>query len=237
MTVSVKSLQKQLIAAVAMVLVAMIALGSSTYAWFAANTTVTANGMSATAQSDTVFLEIKGTSDGDTFSTTGKSTLAANLKPVHHDDLDDLGDITTVGKWWYAYSAKETESTKVEATKTSLTSTLDGYVAKVTYQVQLNNKSGVDTAYDLHVSSITLPENTGITAIIAGADGFVEYDATQASITPTVAISNEVSKTPQTITVYFYIDGENEYVRTNNISALTGAVTLNLAVYTTNTIV
>ena len=51
MTVSVKSLQKQLIAAVAMVLVAMIALGSSTYAWFVSNNQVTATTSSISAQS------------------------------------------------------------------------------------------------------------------------------------------------------------------------------------------
>lgn len=58
MTVSVKSLQKQLIAAIAMVLVAMIALGSSTYAWFAANTKVEATGLSVTAKSNSQYLLI-----------------------------------------------------------------------------------------------------------------------------------------------------------------------------------
>ena len=39
---NVKTLKKQLMAAIAMVLVAAIALGSSTYAWFVSNNTVTA---------------------------------------------------------------------------------------------------------------------------------------------------------------------------------------------------
>lgn len=58
MTVSVKSLQKQLIAAVAMVLVAMIALGSSTYAWFVSNNTVKATTSTISAQSNSPFLMI-----------------------------------------------------------------------------------------------------------------------------------------------------------------------------------
>ena len=45
----VKSLRKQLMAAIAMVLVAAIALGSSTYAWFVTNTKVTAGKASVTA--------------------------------------------------------------------------------------------------------------------------------------------------------------------------------------------
>ena len=40
-----KAIRKQLLAAVAMVLVAAVALGSSTYAWFVASGTVTATGM------------------------------------------------------------------------------------------------------------------------------------------------------------------------------------------------
>lgn len=46
---SVKTLRKQLFAAIAMVLVAAVALGSSTYAWFVTNTKVTAGKASVTA--------------------------------------------------------------------------------------------------------------------------------------------------------------------------------------------
>lgn len=55
---SVKALRNQLLAAIAMVLVAAIALGSSTFAWFAANTTVQANGMQIRAKSNSTFLLI-----------------------------------------------------------------------------------------------------------------------------------------------------------------------------------
>lgn len=49
---TVKTLKKQLAAAIAMVLVSVIALSSSTYAWFAANNQVTATGMSVKAQAE-----------------------------------------------------------------------------------------------------------------------------------------------------------------------------------------
>lgn len=48
-TKSVKTLKKQLGAAIAMVLVAAVALGSSTYAWFVTNTKVTAGKAEMTA--------------------------------------------------------------------------------------------------------------------------------------------------------------------------------------------
>ena len=54
-TNSVKSLKKQLMAAIAMVCVAAIALGTSTYAWFVNNTRVTAGEFSATATTSNLF--------------------------------------------------------------------------------------------------------------------------------------------------------------------------------------
>lgn len=60
-TKSVKSLKKQLMAAIAMVMVAAIALGSSTYAWFVSNNKVTATTATISAQSNAPFLMIDKT--------------------------------------------------------------------------------------------------------------------------------------------------------------------------------
>ena len=49
---TVKSLKKQLAAAIAMVCVAAVALGSSTYAWFVSNNTVKAVTTNISAQSN-----------------------------------------------------------------------------------------------------------------------------------------------------------------------------------------
>ena len=58
-TKSVKALKKQLVAAIAMVVVAAIALGSSTYAWFVTNNTVKATTSQISAQSNAAFMKIK----------------------------------------------------------------------------------------------------------------------------------------------------------------------------------
>ena len=66
---SVKSLRTQLFGAIAMVLVAAIALGSSTFAWFASNTTVKATGMEVrTKVSDNLLIapvEVTATAKAD----------------------------------------------------------------------------------------------------------------------------------------------------------------------------
>ena len=77
---NVKTLKKQLAAAIAMVLVAAIALGSSTYAWFVNNAQVTATNVNVTATT-AYSLQIKKGSTGSYGTTTGLNG-AVTLKPV-----------------------------------------------------------------------------------------------------------------------------------------------------------
>lgn len=58
-TKNVKALKKQLAAAIAMVCVAGVALGSSTYAWFVTNNKVKATTSQISAQSNAAFMKIK----------------------------------------------------------------------------------------------------------------------------------------------------------------------------------
>lgn len=81
---STKALKTQLLAAIAMVLVASIALGSSTYAWFASNSKVTADGMSVqatTAQS----LVIDSDHKVDAKTTVNFTAHSTALTPITYD--------------------------------------------------------------------------------------------------------------------------------------------------------
>ena len=80
---SVKTLRKQLFAAIAMVLVAAIALGSSTYAWFVSNNTVTATTSNISAQSNSAYLVI----DKTTTSTNSTSSVTAAATTTVGDDM------------------------------------------------------------------------------------------------------------------------------------------------------
>ena len=77
-TKSVSALKKQLAAAIAMVCVAAVALGSSTYAWFVSNNTVKATTSKISAQSNAPFLKI------DKTAITAGSTTAIS----YADDAD-----------------------------------------------------------------------------------------------------------------------------------------------------
>ena len=108
---SVKSLKKQLMAAVAMVLVAAIALGSSTYAWFISNSKVTANLNSITSASATPSLYIKaGKTKGSDFLTADTTTMS-NV-PLYPASTKDLSKWSVVSGW----ATNASKSNKVEAT-------------------------------------------------------------------------------------------------------------------------
>ena len=74
---SVKALKKQMAAAVAMVCVAAVALGSSTYAWFVSNNKVTATTTNISAQSNSAYLVIDNAAKGKTDTSSTSSTTAS----------------------------------------------------------------------------------------------------------------------------------------------------------------
>lgn len=81
---NVKHLRKQLMAAIAMVLVAAVALASSTFAWFVSNNTVKATTTSISAQSNSAYLVIdtKTTSTTSTSAATATDTDTVELYPA-----------------------------------------------------------------------------------------------------------------------------------------------------------
>ncbi len=88
-----KAIRKQLLAAVAMVLVAAVALGSSTYAWFVTNNTVKATTSQISAQSNAAFMKIKYNATATTSDLTDYATLTSEaLYPAQwKNSFDDTG--------------------------------------------------------------------------------------------------------------------------------------------------
>lgn len=80
-----KAIKRQLLAAIAMVLVAALALGSSTYAWFVASGTVTAEGMKVQAQSEAGLVIRYDNGQWGTSATAGM-TESVKLKPASTKD-------------------------------------------------------------------------------------------------------------------------------------------------------
>ena len=82
-TKNVKALKKQLAAAIAMVCVAAVALGSSTYAWFVNNTMVKTGEATLAAKTAYALLISEGATGADTaWTTIHTMTNSQNLNMV-----------------------------------------------------------------------------------------------------------------------------------------------------------
>ena len=85
-----KALKKQMGAAIAMVLVAAVALGSATFAWFVNNTKVKAESVSVTAKSANTLLISHGTDNAWGMSAAFKQKTATEFVPVSTVNATDF---------------------------------------------------------------------------------------------------------------------------------------------------
>jgi len=217
---STKALKSQLLAAVAMVLVASIALGSSTFAWFAANNNVKADMASISATSDAAFLEIK--KDGDSWSnlTTVEYTEASakELLPARFK-ADSATYFET------AFASAPDAATIKDGSATDVTSAnLAKYVWKET--VHIRAQSG--TFNNLTLSALSIQkanEDSGLISAgrilaVCGTAKQVWQSGSKVSGDTYLSTANFTNADDIVVDLYFYYDGDDANVFTNNITAL-----------------
>lgn len=107
---TVKALRRQLMAAIAMVVVSVVALSSSTYAWFAANNKVTAEGMKVQATAEggiEIRYNVLSTEndDGTAYKTTDSANMSAAHKLYPTSTLASASDSTVSSNWYHANAA------------------------------------------------------------------------------------------------------------------------------------
>lgn len=214
---------RKLIPAFCMLLVSAMLVGTSTFAWFSMNNKVAATGMQISAKSDSAYLVINTGASFNSAGTDKEVTSAAEAKSLYPvapvsvlTSASAASDVTTASKWHYAYSNDPTTSTKtgdyIECKD------LENYVASETFYIGLNEKSGLSSLSNLKVSKITLPENKAIKVVlVCGSKVAVAADD---------VLADSVGKEGVAVTVYYYIDGDESVVYTNNATTLSGQVSL-----------
>ena len=196
---NVKSLKKQLMAAIAMVLVAAVALGSSTYAWFVSNNQVTATTTNISAQSNSAYLVI----DTQTTSTTSTSAATAKERPATTklypaQVVGKLSDNTA--KFESAYASAAGAATEKADTRFAIkhTGETDGsaaaavaesYAIKNTFYVGTGTYDGSFT--DLKVTAVSVSsKNTDLYTVAAGTEtGYANEETTYAYLKGTTPAS------------------------------------------------
>ena len=218
---------KKLIPALCLLLVSAMMLGTSTFAWFSMNTTVTATGMTVSAKSDNVFLVIK---EGSTFASSVTSTevtstaSAVQLLPVAPALTLTSANVATPASWHYTYSDANDAYQKGENQTYHVCTDLANYVKSETFSIGLNEKSSLDASTNnLKLASVDIPDNSGISCVVVCGTVIGQYTAD--SSTP-LDLGVKATKTGTTVTVYYFVNGEATSVYVDNIASLTGAITL-----------
>lgn len=153
---TVKSLKKQLAAAIAMVCVAAVALGSSTYAWFVSNNNVKATTSSISAQSNAPFLVIKaGSAITTTDVKTEDTTTPAADKVLFPVQMVKAEDNASAFQWESAYASASDAATEKGATRFIVQSAdYEKYYMKETFYVGTNGTTKGQFK-NLRVSGVT----------------------------------------------------------------------------------
>lgn len=139
---------KKLIPAFCMLLVSVVLLGSSTYAWFSMNTSVTAGTMQIKATTDANLYIAKGASvDLNSITGTSITDLGVNASSVKPCDLVDAAGTVTVND-----AATWTTAPTVDGAGEAATWTKIGTITNTTS----TNETGKDVANYVAVGYVTI---------------------------------------------------------------------------------
>lgn len=203
------SRKRLLISSVAMLLVAMLALGTATFAWFTQNTQATADQLSVKTIKASELQLSKTTGDwGDQihYNYVGKV-----LKPASSVD----------GSHWFTATAKSKSSYEAaDAEATDISSNLDGYVFKEQLNVRNNGKAAVEKVkikFKLKETEAANGKYVRLALVPAdkrGADAVVTPDNFKAGVFASAADTadalKDAAKTTETVTAKSGAEGEVE---------------------------
>lgn len=224
-----KAIRRQLLAAVAMVLVAAVALGSSTYAWFVSNNTVTGTTTNIAAQSNSAYMviDIQATSA----SSTSSVSAGGNTQSLYPATI-----VAGEGKPVFQSAYAEVKTAAGEKAGTRFTIGAAGTPAEaVAADYAFANKFYIGTGgYDGQFSDLDI---TGITAtntdsglasamrvlVVCGdnwqvwsPDGEVAIDGAAGTLKDSFGKGADAE-----VDVYVYYEGSAQPVYTTNLGNLT----------------
>ena len=235
-----KALKKQMGAAIAMVLVAAVALGSATFAWFVTNNTVTAHTNTISAQSNAAFMTIKyndtavGVDDTEATATDDKDKA---LYPATFGE--NPTDKAPKGKFAYGYGTDVTENgygvdTKglmLVGTEGSLQEAVDGdYAVKEVFNI---SSRGQDLT-NLRVHAVKAGKTTSESKLNSALRVLVYVDSTHWEVydvngtfkygsgDAAGVLANDVTHDKDTkVELYLFYEGSDSQIYTNNLKQLT----------------
>lgn len=243
-----KALKKQMGAAIAMVLVAAVALGSATFAWFVTNSKVDATTSTISAQSNAAFMYIREEGNNDKDSTTAKSTVPSAvdekaLYPAHWALVGESGTdagkhYETAGKFYTAFGKSASDGTmdgKSIVVGDPEQAVTDKYAVKNTFRIGSKGSTlrdlvvagaslGADGNTQFDKSLRVLVKN-GDNWVLCGykdeANPFTILGASSATNMIAPKVDGSDADKEVVVDMYIFYDGdEAEAIKTNNLSNL-----------------
>lgn len=251
-----KKLTRKLFLSVFTALFAVVALGTTTFAWFSMNDTVKVDGMKVGVKSNNVDLLIGEQNDLNAIQTANGTTVtftktgddvkvfpAAYFKdndttPSGSTKVINQNTASTPANWYYKVADKANSSTSTKAATPLTTETFSNYVIK--YDLYVCMAKGSNSATNLVVSSSAFSSNNDsssasktlepVRALVVSDNAVVELSA--ANLSSTTVLASEITDAALVhLTVYVFYDGNSSNVYTNYLANLDGAkITINFSV-------
>lgn len=253
-----KALKKQMGAAIAMVLVAAVALGSATFAWFVTNNKVDATTSTISAQSNAAFMYIREkTTDGQDSTTATSTVLSAvddkALYPAHWALATESGtdkNYATAGSFYTAFGT-DANNGAMKGKSISVGTpdeAVDGqYAVKNTFRIGSKGSTLKDlvvesaslgtagnTQFDKSLRVLVKSGNNWVLCGYKDADNtFDILGASNAANKIADKVSGSEEAQEVVVDMYIFYDGdEAEAIKTNNLSELkqaAKAITVNFS--------
>lgn len=240
---NVKHLRKQLMAAIAMVVVAGVALSSATYAWFVSNNTVKATTSTISAQSNAPFLKIDKTQI-TTDSTTAISFVDDDPANTSLYPAQVVKNTDNTPLFKSAYASAATSATELSNSRYDVGNAENAVNAE--FAIKKSFKIGTADAKagsfkNLKVSKVELSENSenglkdALSVLVVCGNKWAVYkasengtvlsqyadnvDATGVNTDGVLADTIDAASSVD-VDVYVFYDGSAEKVFTNNLPNL-----------------
>lgn len=241
-----KALKKQMGAAIAMVLVAAVALGSATFAWFVTNNKVDATTSTISAQSNAAYMYIRNINNSDTNATSDVADITDNkeLYPAtwanHFDRTNSLSDTAGIYQFETA-TAKDPKKSDIDESTRRVVGAAESDAVKDKYAVK--NTFMVGTKGTKLTNLIVDPTNNGI-SLVSEDKSNAQFDnalrilvkcgenwvlCDKSGVIKSSSIDSNLLATEVTpgqeveVDVYVFYDGDDTAIYTNNLGNLKDA--------------
>lgn len=240
-----KALKKQMGAAIAMVLVAAVALGSATFAWFVTNNKVDATTSTISAQSNTAFMTITngmtGASGVDTTTVTTNVEKKALFPATYGEETG-----ATKGQWMTGFGKELDDGTlnsalelckdpnNAETAGSTAAAVKGSYALQQDYNISSKGQNltnlevdKVEVAKNAASSSelmkalrVLVTNDSGNTWVVYGQKANsteFEVKLTSADQNAAVTLGDITAGQDTAVHVYLYYEGKDDVVKTTNL--------------------